>query len=205
MNSFVHGIYDALTLQTVLDLGIKRIGFDLRGKSANLIPFGHLLQLLKKLSTEEVYLIFEDDKEATVLSFLNLLKDESFHFILEFRDQRPLAYYESIGRPFIWMFHPDSDWPSILMSPHIRGVLLPIKWQAIYQKESLLWEIIEQKKMNVFLHASTFQESEPFVQGKVQLSVDLTHEVESGFRKVDQERLKRMKLWRKHNENFAGQ
>lgn len=205
MNLLVHGVYDVQTLQTILDLGIHNIGFDLRGKSPNLIPFTQLTALLSKLSGRDVHLVFEDDKETTVLSFLNLLKDQKATLVLEFRDAKSAEYYQSINHPFSWMFNPEAPWKEILKSEKIKSILLPLKWQETYKKLPELWDIIERRHLKVYLHVSHVSELHSLLpQRGVVCSVDLGREVESGFRKVDQEKLKKF-LGRRSDENFAGQ
>lgn len=207
MNSLlINGCYDSQTLGTLKNFGINNFSFDLRGRSQNLIPFRELQSLLKKLSTERVFLTFENDRKETVQSFLNLLSSEPFAFTLIFRDKQEPSFYKDLNAPFYWMFHPDGNWSEILKCENLKGVLLPLKYQLLYHKLPELWNVIDSKNLDVFLHADTFEEtlfmnlSEEF-----KLSIDLSSEVEKSFRNVDQEKLKTMKIWRLCNENSAGQ
>jgi hypothetical protein len=207
MNSLlIHGIYDPETLKFLKDSGIKELSFDLRAKSSNLVPFRDLQTLLKMITSEKVFLTFEDDKKETILSFLNLLQSEPLKFYLIYRDSRPASFYKDVGEPFYWMFTPDSNWKEILTLKNCRGVLLPMKFQNEYIKMPELWALIESGNMDVYLHAESFEETQFLTAVQdIKLSIDLTNEVEKKYRTVDQEKLKKMKIWRKLNENSAGQ
>lgn len=207
MNSLlIHGCYDSQTLDTLKDLGIKEFSFDMRGRSPNLIPFKVLTDILKKLSTEQVFLTFENDRKETVLSFMNLLKNEPFSFFLIFRDVQSSSYYEELKVPFYWMYHPDADWQSILNLENCRGVILPVKYQLHYQKLPEIWNLIDEKFLDVYLHAESFEETLFMNLGQeIKLSLDLTSEVEKSYRSIDLEKLKKMKIWRRLNESSAGQ
>lgn len=194
----IHGLYDAKTLETLKSSVACHFAFDLRARSPNLVPFHQLLQLLKNLPTETVYLTFEDDRPETIHSILNMLKNEPFRFHLIFRDHQSVRFYEQLGLPYLWMFNPQGDWRSILNTTHVSGVLLPMKWQQSYENNSELWNLIEYRNLEVFIHADSFAEAASIEIGaNVKLSLDLTSEIETGFRKVDQDKLKVMKLWSK--------
>lgn len=207
MNSLlIHGCYDSKTLDTLKDHGIKNFSFDLRGRSQNLVPFRELQGLIKKLSTERIFLTFEDDKKETIYSFLNLLHNEPFVFTLIFRDSRDKSFYQELGIPFYWMFNPDAEWEEILKLEKLKGILLPLKYQLLYHKLPELWDIIDTRNLDVFLHAETFEETMFLKMSEdIKLSIDLSQEVEKSFRTVDQEKLNNMKIWRHFNENSAGQ
>lgn len=207
MNSLlVHGCYDLKTLETLRHLGIRELSFDLRGRSPNLITFRDLKALLSKLSTEKVFLTFGDDKKETILSFLNLLKDEPYSFTLIFREHSSLRLFEELKLPFYWMFHPDGDFKSILSLPNAKGVLLPIKLKKSFENLGELWEMIDRRNLDVYLHAETIEETLFLNFGpEVKLSLDLSKEIEKSYRNVDQEKLKTMKIWRRINESSAGQ
>lgn len=199
MKSFlIHGLYDLKTLETLESLGIKRFAFDLRARSANLIPYHHLIPILKRLQSEKAFLVFENDSETTVRSFLNLLKEQSQKFTLIFRDQQLPRFYHDLEHSFFWTFHPEGDWRTILCLDNITGVLLPLKWQNSYQENPEMWDIIEARNLEVYIHAESFEEAKVFQdQEGIKLSIELSPEVESGFRKIDQDKLKRMKIWRR--------
>ncbi|WPU63740.1 hypothetical protein [Peredibacter starrii] len=202
----VHGIYDQKTLETLKSKVPCDFVFDLRGRSPNLVPF-HLLQvLLKSIQSEEVYLTFENDRPETILSFINLLKNEPFKFTLVLRDQQSVDFYQRLGLPYIWMFHPEGDWQGILNTDFCRGVLLPVKWQRHYQNNSTLWNLTQYRNLNVFVHADSFEEASQLDLGPhVNLSLDLTQEIETGHRKVDQDKLKKMNIWSKLHEHSSRQ
>lgn len=207
MNSLlIHGCYDSKTLDTLKNLGAKEIAFDLRGRSANLVPFKELQKLLKSTSLERVFLTFENDRSETIHSFLNLLKNEPIQFNLIFRDHLASEFYAKLATPFFWMFHPEGDWKGILGLPNLKGVILPVKWQNAYQTLPEFWELIDKKHLEVYLHAENFEEALSLnLEKEIKLSLDLTSEVETSYRQVDQEKLKKMKIWRRLNENTTRQ
>lgn len=104
------------------------------------------------------------------------------------------------------MFQPESDWQQILELPKCEGVLLPLKWQSDYFQLAELWNIIERRNLKFFLHADNFSQASLLSNHlEVEVSLDLTSEVESSYRLVDQEKLRKIKFWRTHHENSAGQ
>ena len=197
MNSLlIHGVYDSRTLMTLKGKGIKEFSFDLRGKSFNLIPFKDLQKLLKELSTEKVFLTFENDKQTTIDSILNLLESEPFKFYLIFRDHQSGSFYQEITSPYYWMFHPEGDWKMILSFEQCKGILLPLKFQKEYLNIPELWNLIEKKNLDVYLHAETFEETLFITHSQdINLSIDLSTEVEQSYRNVDQDKLSNMKIW----------
>jgi hypothetical protein len=207
MNSLlIHGCYDSATLNSLKELGVKKLAFDLRGRSLNMIPYRQLVSLLRNLSTEQIFLTFENDKIETIHSYLNLLKNEPFSFTLIFRDNRPAEFYQKVDAPYYWMFQPESDWKSILSESRAKGVILPIKYQTHYQRLPKLWDLIDEKNLDVYLHADNFEQSLFMNLGQeINISLDLTPEVETSYRNIDQEKLKKMKIWRRSNENFTRQ
>jgi len=200
----IHGCYDPITLKTLKDLKVKEFAFDLRPRSLNFIPLNMLKSLIALLSDEKIFLVFENDKEATVASVLDLLKQAGKTFYVIFRDLQDADFYHQTEIPFYWMFHPAADWKSILASKKLQGIFLPLKWQDDYQTYPELWKMIEEKHLDVFLHGENFEEALiPDVDIGLKLSIDLTPEVESQYRQVDQKKLKDMKIWRKLYESSA--
>jgi hypothetical protein len=202
MNSLlIHGVYDAKTLGTLKDKGIKEISFDLRGRSPNLIPFSQLQELLKTVALQDIFLTFGTDKKETIKSFLNLLNG---NFKLIFRDNQSADFYQSIGAPFFWMYSPEGDWKSILSVSNCLGVILPLKYELEYKKIPAMWSLIEEKNLDVYLHAETFEQTILIKNaGDVKLSIDLTTEVETSYRTVDQNKLAGFKIWSRFNENSS--
>jgi len=200
----VNGIYDSTTLRTLKDLGVEYFGFDLRARSPNLIPYSQLNLCLTEIRDAKVILNFENDLSATVLSFLNLLGPHKRNFELLFRDRQPASYYENINKDFYWMFHPEGDWNSILELKTLKGLFLPLKWQMQYQNIPKLWEIVENRKLEIFIHADSFSEiGKASTLEDINLCVDLGNEVEASYRSIDQVRLSRMRIWKGKNETFA--
>lgn len=171
-----------------------------------MIPFNTLKELLKDIGIQKFHLIFENDRESTVLSFLDLLKDFKSQVFLEFRDQQTVEYYHKMNHAFYWCFHPTGDWENILTLPNLKGLILPTQWKNNYRTLSRLWDIIEQRQLDIFIHTETLAELETYASDRtLKLSADLSREVEFSYRRVDQERLLNLKIWRKPHENIAGQ
>ncbi len=202
----VHGCYDQSTFKTLKELGVENFGFDMRARSSNLITYKELREILNDFPSSRPVLIFSDDSRETILSFLDLLKDISKSFLLEFRDIRSKEFYESFQRPFLWQFSPEGDWMNILTSKNCEGILLPLKHKSLYRDLPHLWTLIEEKNLAIWLHAENFTEADFFNgQDNVEVSIDISHEVQPQYRSVDQLTLKSMKLWSKLNESAAGQ
>lgn len=204
MKRLVHGCYDGDTLKTLIKLRIEEIAFDLRGTSPSLIPFHQLKKLLFHTPLAQVILIFQNDTETTVRSFLDLLKDVPSTFTLEFRDTREVSYYESFNRPFIWMFNPEANWRPILSARGLKGILLPMKYQEIYRLMPEFWKALEDLKIDIYLHGENVKEAS-FIgrEDGVNLSFDLNQELELSFRQLDQEKLRNLQFWRMNEHSFG--
>jgi hypothetical protein len=206
MDLLIHGVFDATTLKTLQSLHVPQLGFDLRGKSLNLIPFHVLKSLIPSLKNQKSYLTFENDKATTVISFLSLLGEEKNKFELEFRDTQHVSYYASINHPFTWFFNPEGDWENILTLPHLKSLVLPVKFKEIYQNLPKLWHMVQARNLQVILHVESFSDLELYLQEKdLTLSVDLGKEMEIGFRQIDQFRLMNLSIWRTTYEIASGQ
>jgi hypothetical protein len=202
----IHGCYDSKTLENLLKLGATEFAFDLRGRSLNLIPFHELKNLLGLLTSKKVFLSFANDRIETINSYISLLKDFDFEFVLIFRDSQNDEFYKNIKTPFYWMFHPEGNWKSILQSPYIQGVMLPLSWNEHYQGQKGLWGLIEKNNLDVYIHAENFEDTAGIsLDSEVKLGLDLTQEIETSFRSVDQRKLSEMKIWRRLNANSTGQ
>jgi hypothetical protein len=198
----INGVYDSGTLGTLKDKGVKDFSFDLRGKSSNLITYRDLQDALKVLSGSEVFLVFENDKKETIVSFLNILRDQPVKFKLIFRDSLAPSFYRDLAVPFFWMYSPNGDWSGILRSKNCQGILLPLKYEPLYQSQPEFWALIDELNLDVYIHAETFEQT-TFIKNisEIKLSIDLSSEVESAYRRVDQERLSGQRIWRRLNEN----
>lgn len=202
----IHGCYDQTTLKTLLNSGKTQLAFDLRPRSSNLVTYADLNLMLDHIQSEEVVLVFANDLPTTIMSYLDLLKQKPHRFILEFRDNLPPAFYSSLDHDFFWMFHPDHDWRSILSLDRAKAVLLPLKYKAHYASLPELWRLIEEKNLRVILHGETLEEAgELLFNDGVEVSVDISAEVEERYRRVDQAKIKNSPFWRKLNENTARQ
>jgi phosphoribosylanthranilate isomerase len=202
----IHGCYDQTTLRTLLNSGKAQLGFDLRPRSTNLVTYADLARMLDLVQSEEVVLVFANDLPTTITSYLDLLKQKPHRFVLEFRDNLPPVFYSGLDHDFYWMFHPDHDWKNILSLEHAKGVLLPLKYKAHYASIPELWRIIDERNLRVILHGESLQEaSELLLNEGVEVSVDLSSEVEERYRHVDQNKIKNSSFWRKLNENSSRQ
>lgn len=203
MKSFlIHGVYDEKTLETIEGLGPHRFAFDLRARSLNLVTFQNLNRLLSRFQGEEIFLIFGNDLPSTIESYLNLLKEHSQKITLIFREEQTVEFYQNLNRSFYWMFDPYGNWKSILSVREVRGVLLPIKYKSFYEAHPELWNLIQARNLEVFLHAENFDEALQYgLQEDVNLSIELGQEVHMKYRSIDQEKLKRSKIWRNVNES----
>lgn len=202
----INGVYDLATFEILVKQNVKEFSFDLRGRSSNLITFSELQKILLKISDEKIFLTFENDKKETVLSFLNLLGKTSEKVSLVFRDANPSSYYEELKAPFYWMFNPEGDWRSILSLENCRGVLLPVRLQNHYRNLPELWNLFDEKNLDVYLHAETFEQTAFMKLGdEIKLSLDLSPEVEISYRMIDHQKLKSMRFWRNFNETTARQ
>lgn len=202
----VHGCYDTKTFRTLETLGVDYLGFDLRARSMNLITLKNLKEILPELRSREAVLVFENDSCETIHSYLDLLKDSGKSFLLEFRDKKSKDFYEGIAKPFIWHFSPDADWKEIISASNCEGIILPLKYQSLFQDLPHLWTLIDEYRLRIWLHAETFEECE-FFHGKenIQGSIDLGVDLHVATRTIDQVLLKNLKFWRKVNECPAGQ
>lgn len=196
----IHGCFDLETIKSLELLGASAFVFDLRSRSPNLIPFATLKNILPQIKNSHFFLSFENDRPETVLSSVDLVKDLG-HAKVIFRDQMPWTYYQQVNLPFYWMFHPESDWREILQLPKLQGIFLPLKWRDQYEMMPELWEAIERRELEVYLHAHHFSEVQDleFTQG-MKLSVDLSSEVETSYRKINQDKIRHYKIWRKLHE-----
>ncbi len=197
----LNGVYDVTTFDNLKARNVKEFAFDLRGRSPNLITFRELEVILPKLGDARAFLVFENDRRETILSFMNLLSGKNIDFTLLFRDSLEASFYADLKQPFYWMFNPSADWMKILEAPLAKGILLPLKYHTQYKNFPELWNLLDERNLDVYLHAETFEETVFMkLEGDIKLSLDLTSEIEKGFRQVDQEKLMNMKFWRKINE-----
>jgi hypothetical protein len=203
----IHGVYESSTLRTLKALGVKEFSFDLRVRSQNFIPLKDLLQLAGEIPQgDRIFLTFENDRPETIISSLDLLKKVPHTFLPLFRDDRTASFYKELNKVFYWMFQPQSDWRNILKLDNLRGVFLPLSYQSFYETNSELWDLVDRKGLEVYLHSDNFEQSLFTSSLKdVKLSIDLTAEIEVQYRSVDQLKLKKMKIWSKLNEDFTGQ
>lgn len=202
----INGVYDMNTFEILVQQNVKEFSFDLRGRSSNLITFSDLKLILPKMNGQKLFLTFENDKKETILSSLNLLGLTSDKASLIFRDVNDPHYYDSLKFPFYWMFNPEGQWREILSLENCRGVLLPVRLQNYYRNMPELWNLFEEKNIEIYLHAETFEQTAFMkLDNEIKLSLDLSAEVETSYRKIDLHKLKSMRFWRTLNETTAGQ
>ncbi len=189
MDRFIlNGCYDLETLRELKMLGLRKIGFDLRARSLSLVPMHQVKLMLLTVPEIEPHLIFENDSETTILSTLDMLRH--FHPSLQFRDQQPAYFYDQFETPFTWVFHPAAEWEEILMCRNLSAVVLPLALRDFYIDNHRFWDFVSHRNLDVILHAETFAESALIEEKQVYLSIDLSREIETSYRIVDQGRLK---------------
>lgn len=187
----INGCFDRNTFQMLKSLGVKRFGFDFRPRSTSLITFDEIHFILSQSTDETFFLIFEDEKEEIIKSTLDLLKIHQKTFTLQLRDQRSLNFYGQLESPITWMFSPDCDWKDILLLDNVKGVILPYEHRSFFQNMPLLWEIIENRNLEVFLHATTAVDiSFLTAQEDIWLSFDLGIQFMKSYRNVNQVQLR---------------
>lgn len=204
MSFYINGVFDSITLETLKTIGIKNIGLDLRPLSSNLITytdFKVMLPLVKDLRTS---LIFENDSLSTINSFLDIAGDHKKELVLQFRDQRPVSFYRELNHPFEWMFHPDADWREIFSLNHFQSVLLPIEWRDYYQNKPSFWHLIEERRIQVHVYVSSFKQAAT-IEGieNLSLAIDLGLDFIDSYRKINQDKLKKLKEQDRRNETLA--
>lgn len=200
----IHGVFHLSTLHILKNMGVRDVSFDIRPQSLNFVPTKDL-KLLIDNAFDRSFLTFADEKIETIKSYLNLLGDRP-NLRLIIRDNVNYSFFRNLNEPFFWMFDPAGDWRAILSLDYAQGILLPLKFQNIYKNMADLWHLIEEKKLDVFIHTSSFEEARFInLNENVQISIDMTSEVESSYRQVDEGKLKSLMIWRKVNEDFTGQ
>ena len=179
----VNGCYERQAFEHLRALGVVEFGFDLRGLSENLVIFSELQAIQASITVEKSYLIFENDRPQTILSFLDLFKKIPQQLI--FTDQLQSSYYDSFRTPFYWTFHPFADWRNVLESSYLRGVILPMKFKKELQEFPFLWEQLEKRSLEVILGPETRDEFSQIMQTRSFVSLDLNRNWHLGYRKLD--------------------
>jgi hypothetical protein len=78
----------------------------------------------------------------------------------------------------------------------LKGVFLPLGFQDFYNLEPEVWRMIDARGLDVFLHASSVEQSLGLeFDQHLKLSIDLSRELESGYRMVDYKKLNQLKIW----------
>lgn len=204
MNFYINGVYDSQTLETLKVLGIINIGLDLRPHSLNLITFSEIKKIIPSISHSKTTLIFENDAQSTIDSFLDLIGKKDIG--LQFRDQRSANFYRQFNRPIEWMFHPGGDWNEILSLDNLQGVILPLEWKAYYQNNPALWYLIEKRRLQVHIYASSLKQSNSIENFEnLSLALDLGPDFSDSYRKINQDKLRKLKEWNHRNETLTGQ
>lgn len=199
MNSLlVHGCFDRETAGILKQLGVKEIVFDLRGKSLNLITYEELKNILLILKEHKLYLKFQDESETMIRSYLDLLKDYQIQFTLIFT-----GVPKEVDERFYWFYSKELDYKAILNKKNILGVILPIKEKESFKSDHEFWELVDQKKLDVYLHGEEDELETYFGTEGMKLSFDLDSGSEEGYRKVDMDSMQKKKIWRILNENIA--
>lgn len=194
-NLLFQGIYDKKTFLHLKNLGIQDFSFDLRPESPNLMTFSEAKNILSLATTEHFFLVFSKENSNTIRSYKNLLNYNPQKLTTIIRDHFQLSELNQLD-DFYWMFHPVSDWRDILRLPQLKGVFLPLNFQDFYNLEPDVWRMIDARGLDVYLHASSVEQSLALeFDQNLKLSMDLSFEVESGYRMVDYKKLNQLKIW----------
>lgn len=210
----LNGVYD-LNLLNISRAPDVRWGADFRGRSPQFITFEQFKKIAHTLfETDKIMIIFEDENYQTVISFIDLIKKENLRaqWCLQFRDKQSVSYYQTLGFSFSWVFNPEANWREILSLANLESLILPVEFSDSYTDE--FWEIIDRRGLEVYLHFHSFQDFFKFknINSGVNLSLDLTHEIELSYRRPNQvlyqSYLKSLNEGRAigvNNESFTGQ
>jgi hypothetical protein len=191
----VHGCYDLETFRILKAIGVRNFGFDMRPLSPNLVTFSELKKILNEKGIERGTLVFENEKLSTIASSVDILKEFGASLDLEFRDSQSSQYYSLTGLPFSWVWRPEGDWRNILELPNLNGIILPTRSRSTLLNVEF-WETLQQKEIEVFIHADSFGEAQKLAQDpELCLSLDLGAEFETSYRKIDHNKLRNHKLW----------
>jgi len=191
----VHGCYDIETFRVLEALGVRSFGFDMRPQSPNLVTFGELKKILSGRVLERAILVFENEKLSTIVSAVDLLRDSGTRLELEFRDSQSSQYYELTKLPFFWVWRPEGDWRNILELSNLKGIILPTKSRSSLM-DAEFWDLLQKKSVEVYIHADSLAEAEALaLDPELSLSLDLSRDIETSYRKVDLEKLRNHKLW----------
>lgn len=204
MSFYINGVFDSKTLETLKSIGIQNIGLDLRPLSPNLITYSEFQVILPKVKDLRTSLIFENDKLSTINSFLDMAGDQKSDLMLQFRDHRAVDFYREVNHPFEWMFHPETDWREMFKVEHFQSVLLPLEWRDYYQNKPSFWHQIEERKIQVHIYVSSLQEAASIdVIENLSLAIDLGFDFIDSYRKINQDKLSKLKLQDRRNETLA--
>lgn len=194
-NLLFQGIYDKKTFLHLKNLGIRYFSFDLRPESPNLMTFSEAKNILSLATTEHFYLVFSKENSNTIRSYKDVLNYNPQKLTTIIRDQFQLSELNLLD-DFYWMFHPVSNWRDILFLPQLKGVFLPLDFQDFYNLESDIWRIIDARGLDIYLHSHNAEQSLALeFNQNLKLSIDLSREVESGYREVDHKKLDQLKIW----------
>jgi len=167
----------------------------MRPQSPNLVTFGELKKILSGRVLERAILVFENEKLSTIVSAVDLLRDSGTRLELEFRDSQSSQYYELTKLPFFWVWRPEGDWRNILELSNLKGIILPTKSRSSLM-DAEFWDLLQKKSVEVYIHADSLAEAEALaLDPELSLSLDLSRDIETSYRKVDLEKLRNHKLW----------
>lgn len=180
----LNGVYDLNLLQQERSPDVKW-GMDFRARSPQFISFESFKNFSQQLSEKEkMMIIFEEELASTVFSFVDLIKKENpkAQWCLQFRDHRPVSYYQQFETPFSWKFNHQAEWKEILGLQNLESLLLPVS-EAAYLTDDF-WQRIDARGLDVHLHFDSFQDLFKFknLNSGLTISIDLTNDVETSYR-----------------------
>lgn len=199
MNSLlIHGCFDLETAKLLNQLGARELALDLRGKSLNLVTYEELKNILPLLKTQRLFLKFQDESETMIRSYLDLLKNYRKDFTLIYT-----ALPKEVDEKFFWFYSKESDYKTVFSNKNITGVILPLNEKEHFVDDRNFWELINEKKLETYLHGEEEILESFFGQKEVKLSFELSAGLQENYRKVDMDSLQKKKIWRILNENTS--
>ena len=204
----LEGIYNTQSLTFFMSFGVKNWSFDFRPKSFNFIQqyvFNDCLKLLQdSLSTHSVSMRFLNEKDFMVDKVINDLKEISplKNLSFELSDISDVTHAERNNIPFYWHYDFRLD-SSVYKNPLLKGIILSAAdCQRMQASNSLGHFIIELSKLKsdgilknqeLILHFDWSQELMSSVLDFLPIntfSLPINHQIETGYRQVNQELFK---------------
>jgi len=204
----LEGIYNTQSLSFFMSFGVKEWSFDFRPKSFNFIQqyvFNDCINLLQNsLATHSVSMRFLNEKDFMVDKIVNDLKEISplKNITFELSETSDVAHAERNKIPFYWHYNFRLD-SAVYQNPLLKGIILSAAdCQRMQESNTLGRFIIEFSKLKtegmfknqeLILHFDWTQELMSSVLDFLPIdafSLPINHQIETGYRQVNQELFK---------------